>query len=125
MRRRSMNGIDARVRVWLTWALPFVGIALLVAWETDFGHALKRGPGLDAKTAAQPVPVNLLPEYRIEGGVDSRRETLERTLFNPTRRPAPPQATAAAKPAVQPGQFVLTGTTVVDKKATAFLREVN
>ena len=37
-----MNGIDARVRAWLTWALPFVVVALLVAWETDFGHALKR-----------------------------------------------------------------------------------
>jgi len=120
-----MNGIDARLRAWLTWALPFVAIALLVGWETDWGHALKPVPALDGKVAAQPVPVALLPEYRIEGGVDSRRETVERTLFNPTRRPAPPQTAAGAKPAVQAGQFVLTGTTVVDKKATAFLREVN
>jgi hypothetical protein len=120
-----MNGIDARIRAWLTWALPFVVIALLVGWETDWGHALKRVPAVDGKVAAQPVPVALLPEYRIEGGVDSRRETIERTLFNPTRRPAPPQASSAAKSAVQTGQFVLTGTTVVDKKATAFLREVN
>lgn len=119
-----MNGIDARIRAWLIWALPFVAIALLVGWETDWGHALKPVPALDTKVAAQPVPVALLPEYRIEGGVDTRRETVERTLFNPTRRPAPPQTTAAAK-AVQTGQFVLTGTTVVDQKATAFLREVN
>ena len=120
-----MNGIDARVRAWLTWALPFVVVALLVAWETDFGHALKRVPALDASVEAKPVPVALLPEYKIEGGIESRRETLERTLFNPTRRPAPPQTAASAKPAIATGQFVLTGTTVVDQKATAFLREVN
>jgi hypothetical protein len=120
-----MNGIDTRVRAWLTWALPFVVVALLVGWETDFGHALKRVPALDANVEAKPVPVALLPEYKIEGGIESRRETLERTLFNPTRRPAPPQTAASAKPAIQTGQFVLTGTTVVDQKATAFLREVN
>ena len=120
-----MNGMDARVRAWLTWALPFVVVALLVAWETDFGHALKRVPALDANVEAKAVPVALLPEYKIEGGIESRHETLERTLFNPTRRPAPPQTAASAKPAIQTGQFVLTGTTVVDQKATAFLREVN
>jgi hypothetical protein len=115
-----MNGIDARIRAWLTWALPFVVIALLVGWETDWGHALKRVPAVDGKVAAQPVPVALLPEYRIEvaSTVDAKRSS--ETLFNPTRRPAPPQASSAAKSAVQTGQFVLTGTTVVDKKATAF-----
>jgi hypothetical protein len=120
-----MSGIDARLRAWLTWALPFVAVALLVGWETDFGHALRRVPALDEKVAAKPVPVALLPEYKIDGGIEGRRETIERTLFNPTRRPAPPQTTAGAKPAIQTGQFVLTGTTVVDQKATAFLREVN
>jgi len=120
-----MNGIDARMKAWLVWALPFAVIAALVGWETEWGHALKRVPALDPNVAAQPVPVALLPEFRIEGGADSRRETVERTLFNPTRRPAPPQTSAGAKPAIQPGQFVLTGTTVVDNKAMAFLREVN
>jgi len=120
-----MNGIDTRVRAWLTWALPFVVVALLVGWETEFGHALKRVPALDPSVEAKPVPVALLPEYKIEGGIESRHETFERTLFNPTRRPAPPQNAASAKPAIQTGQFVLTGTTVVDQKATAFLREVN
>ena len=120
-----MNGFDARMKAWLIWALPFAAIAVLVGWETEWGHALKRVPALDANVATQPVPVALLPEFRIDGGTDSRRETVERTLFNPTRRPAPPQSSAAAKPAIQPGQFVLTGTTVVDNRAMAFLREVN
>jgi hypothetical protein len=120
-----MNGIDARMKAWLVWALPFAVIAVLVGWETDWGHALKRVPALDAGVATQPVTIALLPEYGISGGVESRRETIERTLFNPTRRPAPPQAAAAATPKLQAGQFVLTGTTVIDQRATALLREVN
>jgi hypothetical protein len=67
----------------------------------------------------------LLPEYRMSGGLSERRDTVERTLFNQTRRPAPPPPATGAKSALQAGQFVLTGTTVVDQKATAFLREVN
>jgi hypothetical protein len=119
-----MNGIGARAKAWLVWALPFALIAALVAWETDWGHGLKRVPALDAGATAQPVTIALLPEYAI-GGIESRRETIDRTLFNPTRRPAPPQTAAAGMPKLQTGQFVLTGTTVIDQKATALLREVN
>jgi hypothetical protein len=120
-----MNGIDARLKAWVVWALPFALIAVLVAWETDWGHGLKRVPALDAGVTTQPVTIALLPEYAIGGGIESRRETIERTLFNPTRRPAPPQTVTAATPKLQTGQFVLTGTTVIDQKATALLREVN
>jgi hypothetical protein len=120
-----MKSIDSRVAAWLTWALPFAVLALLIGWETEWGHALKRVPAQNVNVAPQPVNVALLPEYQISGGVAERRDTVERTLFNPTRRPAPPPPSAGAKSAIQPGQFVLTGTTVVDQKATAFLREVN
>ena len=120
-----MKGIDSRVTAWLTWALPFAVLALLIGWETDWGHALKRVPEQNANVVPQPVNVALLPEYQISGGVAEHRETVDRTLFNPTRRPAPPPPAAGAKSAIQTGQFVLTGTTVVDQKATAFLREVN
>ena len=120
-----MNRIDSRLMTWLVWALPFLVISALIGWETDWGRALKRVPRLDPNVTPQPVSVALLPEYRINGGVDVRRETVNRTLFNPTRRPAPPAIATAAASSLQPGQFVLTGTTVVDKKATAFLREVN
>src|SRR4030095_1855305 len=92
---------------------------------TEWGRALTRAPALDANVVARPLNVALLPEYKVDGGVEGNRETVERTLFNPTRRPAPPTVSAAAKSSMQRGQFVLTGTTVVDKTATAFLREVN
>ena len=69
----------------------------------------------------------LLPEYAIDGGVGSRRETVERPAFVPTRRPAPPPAstTEPPKPKLQRGQFLLTGTAVVDNTAIAFLREAS
>ena len=120
-----MSAIDSRVRNWLIWAMPFAVIAVLIGWETDWGRALTRVPALDANVVPRPVNIALLPEYKVDGGVAGNRETVERTLFNPTRRPAPPTVGATTKPSMQRGQFVLTGTTVVDKKATAFLREVN
>ena len=120
-----MSAIDSRVRTWLVWAMPFAVIALLIGWETDWGRALTRVPAPDADVVPQPVKLRSAP--RVPGRRRRRRrpETVERTLFNPTRRPAPPTIAAAAKSSMQKGQFVLTGTTVVDQKATAFLREVN
>ena len=73
----------------------------------------------------KPLTVELLPEFTIAGGVEARRETVDRTLFNPTRRPAPASVVEAQKPRMQRGQFALTGTLVIDGKSTAFLREVN
>jgi len=121
-----MPSFDARLRAWLIWLAPFVAVALLLGWETDWGRTLKRVPRLDTTVQPQPVSVALLPEFSVPGAADARRDTVERTLFNPTRRPAPPAPPpAAAAPTMPKGTFTLTGTTVVDGKATAFLREVN
>lgn len=121
-----MPSFDARFRAWLVWLAPFVAVALLLGWETDWGRTLKRVPHLDTTVQPQPVSVALLPEFAVPGAADARRDTVERTLFNPTRRPAPPAPPpAAAAPTMPKGTFTLTGTTVVDGKATAFLREVN
>ncbi len=80
----------------------------------------------DTPVQPQPVSVALLPEFKLDGAADARRETVDRTLFNPTRRPAPPAPPpAAAAPSMAKGTFALTGTTVVEGRATAFLREVN
>ena len=50
---------------------------------------------------------------------------MNRTLFNPTRRPAPVAIAEAAKPRIQRGQFALTGTTVAGDRSLAFLKETN
>ena len=118
-----MNGLDARVRRWLVWLLPFVGLAVVIAWEADWGRKWRHVPVTDAVVVPQPVLVAVLPEYKPTATLASQRDIVDRSLFNPTRRPAPVAAAEAAKRRLQPGQFVLTGTLIVDGKATAFLRE--
>lgn len=120
-----MNAFIARFGAWLLWLMPFALIALVLGWETDWGRTLADRPVPATTPTPQPVNVALLPDFTVEGGMEARRETVQRTLFNPTRRPAPVLAQEAAKQRIQRGQFVLTGTALVGDKAIAFLREVN
>jgi hypothetical protein len=103
------------------WLAAFGALGAVIGWETVWGQRVAP----QAQSAApQPVTVSLLPEYTIEGSAASRRETIERPAFVPTRRPAPLPATQEApKPKMARGQFTLTGTAVVDQKQIAFLRE--
>jgi hypothetical protein len=121
-----MRDATALFRGLLIWLVPFAIVVVALGYETDWGRAVAPETPRPAAPAAQPVAVALLPEYRVEGGLDARRETIDRVLFNPTRRPAPPaNQTAAAPSSMKKGLFTLTGTTVVGNTATAFLREVN
>jgi hypothetical protein len=118
-----MNRINAKVRSWLVWLLPFVVLAVVIAWEADWGRKWRHVPTTDAVVVPQPVVIAVLPEYKPVATLATQRDMVERALFNPTRRPAPVAASEAAKKRLQPGQFVLTGTLIIDGKATAFLRE--
>ena len=120
-----MPALSAFVRASLWWLLPLAALALALGFETDWGRAVQKRPPAEALPEPKPLVVELLPEFAIAGGVEARRETVERTLFNPTRRPAPAPVVEAQKPRMQRGQFALTGTLVIDGKSTAFLREVN
>jgi hypothetical protein len=118
-----MNGLNARVRSWLVWLLPLVVLAVVIGWEADWGRKWRHVPVKDAVVVPQPVVVAVLPEYKPAATLATQRDIVERALFNPTRRPAPVAVAEAAKKRLQPGQFVLTGTLIIDGKATAFLRE--
>jgi hypothetical protein len=96
----------------------------VIGWETDWGRAVEKHPPPADAIAPKPVVTSLLPEFTIAGGGSARTEMVERTLFNPTRRPAPPAVQDAAAMRMQRGQFALTGTMIIDGKSTAFLREV-
>jgi hypothetical protein len=119
-----MSKLSTPLQSALWWLLPLVALAGILGWETDWGRSVETRP--EALEPAQPKPaaVALLPEYEIPGGVASRTETVERTLFNPTRRPAAQMAQDGGPSQMKKGQFALTGTLLVDGKNTAFLREI-
>jgi hypothetical protein len=117
-----MNG---NLRALLWWVAPALAFFALLGIETDWGGQLHKLPAAPQAIEPKAVAPALLPEYQVEGGVASLNETVDRTLFNPTRRPAPPAtASADGDKKVQSGQFVLTGTTLAGDRSIAFLKEV-
>jgi len=121
-----MNQATALTRSLVVWIIPFAIVVAALGFETDWGRAVSHDMPAVRAVPPQPVAVSLLPEYRVDGGIEARRDTVDRVLFNPTRRPAPPATqTAGTKSTMQKGLYALTGTTVVGNTATAFLREVN
>jgi hypothetical protein len=117
-----MNG---NLRALLWWVAPALAFVALIGIETDWGGQLHRLPAAPQAIEPKPVVPMLLPEYQIQGGVASLNETVDRTLFNPTRRAAPPAAAGGeGEKKVQSGQFVLTGTTLAGDRSIAFLKEV-
>ncbi len=117
-----MNALTLRARAALWWLAPLAVLAILIGWEAGWGSGFRLQPPAPATAAPKPVVMTLMPEYGIAGGIAARTETVARTLFNPTRRQAAAVADAS-KARMQRGQFALTGTTVIDGKSTAFLRE--
>ncbi len=117
-----MNALTTRARAALWWLGPLALLVVLIGLESGWGSTIRKQPLPEAPVAPKPVALALMPEYSIAGGIGERTETATRTLFNPTRRQAAIVADAS-KQRMQRGQFALTGTTVIDGKSTAFLRE--
>jgi len=120
-----MNAEAPRWRGALWWVVPVLALFLLLGLETDWGRHLHRLPGPPLTVEPKPVSTALLPEYQIQGGLPGHAETVNRTLFNPTRRPAPVLAGDGGPRQMQRGQFVLTGTAVAGDRHIAFLKEVS
>lgn len=120
-----MNMMQSTLRSWARWLLPFVLLVLLIGWQTDWGRGWSRVPPHAASAIPPPVTVAVLPIYAPDATTATSRDTIDRTLFNPTRRPAPVALAEVAKPRMQRGQFALTGTLIAEGKSTAFLRDVS
>lgn len=118
-----MNDFAQQVRGALWWLLPLVVLALVIGWESGWGKSFVRHPAPAEAITPKPVVASVLPDYMISGGASAHTEMVQRTLFNPTRRPAPAAPEVAAS-RMQRGQFALTGTLVIDGKSTAFLKEL-
>ena len=78
-----------RAPAWAWWLVPLLVLALLVGWEIDWGRPIVRLPPAPVPLEPKPVTPALLPDYGIEGGLPANSETVNRTLFIATRRPAP------------------------------------
>ena len=109
-------------RLW--WIVPVLAFGVLLGVELGWGRQVHRLPEPAPVIEAKAVTPALLPEYKIEGGLAGRGETVSRTLFNPTRRPAPVAVADIGRTQMQRGQFVLTGTTLAGERHIAFLKEV-
>jgi hypothetical protein len=118
--------IDPALRRALYWIVPIGIAALVVAAELDLGDVAHRAPPPETPRPPAPVSVGLLPEYAIAGGPAALSATSQHTLFNPTRRPAPPAVASGGSSApsqMKRNQFVLTGTAIDGNTAVAYLRE--
>ena len=111
-----------RSRLW--WLVPALALGVLLGIELGWGRQVHRLPEPPPALEARQVTPALLPEYKIEGGLAGRVETVNRTLFNPTRRPAPTAVVDAGKSQMQRGQFILTGTSLAGERSIAFLKEI-
>lgn len=118
-----MSALDPRLSRWLLWLAPFAVLALAIGLQTGWGSDLRRQPLPEAPVVPAPVTTAVIPEFRIDGGAEAMKATVERPLFNASRRPAPSAVAEGAKPTLQRGQFLLTGTMVTEKGAVAFLKE--
>lgn len=117
------------MKTWSAVLLPLglsVALVLGLGLETRWGEAIKPPmPDLPLPTASA-VDVSILPDYRMEAGLDQMAETAARPLFVPSRRPAPPAPPAAEETPeeVKIGQYLLVGTTVTGNLKHALLRDV-
>jgi len=119
---QAMRG--SMLRGWTLWLAPIVVLALVIGWETDWGRQIVRVPSAPAPAEPKSLSVATLPDYQIEGGLAAHSETVQRTLFNATRRPAPAAAGNDGPRQIAHGAFQLMGTTVTGETHVAFLKEM-
>ncbi|MBL0122194.1 MAG: hypothetical protein IPP88_05500 [Betaproteobacteria bacterium] len=99
-----------------------VGCMSAIGYETDWGQALRSPLPTASDAARAPDIVATLPGFTMLALDSAFRETAERPLFTPTRRPAAANL-AANVPVMKKGQFKLSGTSVSNDLTVAFLRE--
>lgn len=113
--------LSAPQRLTATLAAAIVGGATVLAWQVDFGNAFR--PNQTAGTLrTATLDARALPGFRLPPIDPQFKETTERPLFTPTRRPAPP-GNATPQQAMRKGQYKLAGTVVNGEVSVAFLLE--
>ena len=111
-------------RYGLTAMLGLAAVVSLavIGFETGWGQAV-RPPLPTANTLSGNTDMlATLPAFSMPALDIAFKETAERPMFTPTRRP-PPVSLAGNVPAMKKGQFKLSGTSVNNDLTIAFLRE--
>jgi hypothetical protein len=88
--------------------------------ENRFGRSTA---GEGPRPPANIAEAKLLPPFKLQPDPMAAAQTLERPLFVPSRRAAPPAEGGSG--AMRKGQFILQGTTVVGGLCIALLKEVS
>ena len=97
-----------------------IGLLAAIGYETGWGSGLRPTPALARSEAAKTADTSLLPTFGLPAIDVAFKETVERPLFLPTRRPVP-VATGSTAPAMVKGRFRLAGTVLNQDLPFAFL----
>jgi hypothetical protein len=113
--------IERRYALTAVFGLGIAATLVGVGLETDWGRNWRGTNQYPAAPTRAPLDTRAVPAFQLPPLATAYRETVERPLFIPTRRPAP--AGSAAQAAMKKGQFRLAGTTVSENVSVAFLFE--
>lgn len=111
----------------LAWALANAALVLAIGSELDWGGSLHLPVPAPVVHPPVPIEITLPPDYRLPEREKTYAATLERPLFVPSRREAPPvpPPPPPPPPTMKKGQFQLLGTTITDEIRTALVKEVS
>lgn len=101
-----------------------VGSLGVIGYETQWGTNLRPLSASAVGQGAKSGDTSLLPAFGLPTMDSGFRQTLDRPLFLPTRRPVPVVIGATA-PSMKKGQFRLAGTVVNQVLPYAFLVEIS
>lgn len=121
-KRLMANPMLRRYGVTAVLSVLLVGVAAVIGYEVDWGQGRSALAVVPTKVAAQNPEQALLPTYVLPPIDPTYKETVERPLFIPTRRPAP-EGTALAAGSMKKGQYKLTGTSINSTMTVAYLVE--
>ena len=100
-----------------------IGLLAAIGYETGWGSGLRPAPAVARSEAAKTADTSLLPAFGLPPLDVAFKETAERPLFLPTRRPVP-VATGSTAPAMVKGRFRLAGTVLNQDLPIVFLVEI-
>jgi len=115
-----------RYAISATLVVLLIGALALIGWETDWGRAIGGTNDYASANKRAALDTKVLPQFALaplSPAGSGYRETVERPLFIPTRRPAP--AGNTTQMAMKKGQFRLAGTTVSAQVSVAYLIETS